>query len=63
MEESDDDLIGTTETAEILGLERSTIARRVQMGQMGYAGRLAGKRGAYLFRRRDVLRLREELAR
>jgi excisionase family DNA binding protein len=53
------DLISTTEACEILGIDRSGITRRVQMGRLTPALRLPGKAGAYLFHRADV----EQLAR
>lgn len=49
-----DELIGTVEAAELLGVERSTLTRWVQLGRIAEATKLPGSRGARLFRRSDV---------
>lgn len=48
------DLIGTSEVARILGVDRSTVTRRVARGDLAPATRAPGHRGALLFRREDV---------
>lgn len=63
------DLVGTAEAARMLGnLDKSTITRFAQTGELPIATRLPGKAGALLFRRADVERLiaerdREQAAR
>lgn len=47
-------LIGTTEAAEICGVERSTFFRWAQLGRVPVAQRLAGPNGALLFDREVV---------
>jgi excisionase family DNA binding protein len=56
------DLLGTTEAAAELGLERSTLARWVQLGKLTPAVKLPGPTGAMLFRRSDIDALRDEAA-
>jgi len=56
----DPDLLGTTEAAAELGLERSTISRWVQLGRLTPALKLPGLNGAMLFHRADIEGLREE---
>lgn len=59
-----EDLIGTVETAEILGIQRSTISRWVERGVITPALQLPGERGAMLFDRAAVgalkARIKEE---
>jgi excisionase family DNA binding protein len=54
-----DDLIGTVEAARILGVERSTLTRWVQLGRIAEFKKLPGPNGTRLFRRSDVLALLE----
>ena len=57
------DEITTREAAEILGYKDvGSIARWAQIGRLKPSRKLPGKTGAYLFRRHDVERLRDELA-
>lgn len=42
-------LLSTSEVATLLGVERSVITRRVQMGRLPIAQKLPGPNGAYLF--------------
>ena len=42
-------LIGSADVCERLGIERSTLIRRVQLGQIEAAAKMPGKSGAYLF--------------
>lgn len=49
-----EDLIGTVEAAEVLGVERSVLTRWVQTGRLPEAIKLPGATGARLFRRSDV---------
>lgn len=48
------DLIGSAEACQILGIERSTLVRWVQMRWLKPAGKLPGPNGAYLYRRPDI---------
>jgi len=52
-------LIGTTEAAEVCGVERSTFFRWVQLGQITPVTRLRGTTGALLFDRDTVVALAE----
>jgi excisionase family DNA binding protein len=54
-----DDLIGTSEAAELLDLDRSTFSRWVQVGRLHPVTKLPGVTGAFLFRRSDIEALRE----
>lgn len=48
------DLIGSAEACALLGIDRSTLTRRVARGDIRPAGKLAGPNGALIFRR-DVI--------
>lgn len=50
-------LIGAAEAAAILGVERSTLTRRLQRGEIHALAKLDGMRGVYVFDRADVLAL------
>lgn len=50
-------LVSTAEAAELLGIDRSGIIRRVAAGDLAPAKSLGGKTGAHLFSRADVLAL------
>ena len=52
-------LIGTTEAAERLGVDRTTFFRWMQLGRIQAAMKLPGKTGALLFRIEDVDALAE----
>lgn len=56
------DLLSTVEAAAILKVERSTISRWVAAKRLTPAHQIAGRTGAFLFSRRDVEKLRDELA-
>jgi predicted site-specific integrase-resolvase len=56
------DLIGSRDVCTLLGIDRSTLSRRVALGKITPAVRLPGPRGAFLFHRADVEALREESA-
>lgn len=49
-----DDLIGTTDAAKQIEVERSTLVRWVQLGRITPAVKMPGKTGALLFRVEDV---------
>ena len=49
-----DDLIGTTETGQILGKTPRTVQRMVSAGALVPVVTLPGKTGAHLFKRADV---------
>jgi excisionase family DNA binding protein len=55
-----DSLIGSAEACTILGVDRSTLSRWVQLGKITPAMRLPGPKGVMLFNRDDVERLRTE---
>ncbi len=54
------DLIGTTEAAALIGIERSTISRWVQVGTITAAHKLPSQTGAFLFERAEVERVRAD---
>lgn len=56
------DLIGSTEACRILGIERSTLVRWVQMRWLKPAGKLPGPNGAYLYRRAEIERFAAQRA-
>ena len=49
-----DELIGTSEAMEILGVSRDTVIRMVTRGVLPYESKLPGSNGAWLFRRSIV---------
>jgi excisionase family DNA binding protein len=53
------DLIGTSEVCALLGVDRSTVKRWVDRERLKPAGKMPGATGAYLFRRGDVLALKD----
>jgi hypothetical protein len=56
------DLIGTTETCEILGnIDRSTLVRRVARGELRAVTKLPGVTGPWMFDRAEVLRHKAEV--
>ena len=59
-----DGYLTTAEACQLLGgIDRSTLSRWVQLGKITPADKLpVGPHGAFLFRREDVERLRDELA-
>lgn len=56
---SEPELIGVAEAAAIVGVDRRTIHRMVQRGELATASKLPGLRGAYVFNRADIDSLRE----
>jgi predicted site-specific integrase-resolvase len=58
--ETESDLVGTRDAAEIIGCERSTLSRWVALGKLPLALQLTGPTGAHLFHRADVDRLAVE---
>lgn len=50
-------LIGVAEAAKLTGLDRRTLHRKVERGELPYVTKLDGLRGAYIFNRSDVLAL------
>jgi predicted site-specific integrase-resolvase len=58
------DLIGATEACQLIGIDRSTLTRWMDRGKIVPAVRLPspGGRGALLFDRGDIERLRDEYA-
>ncbi|MFW6033824.1 MAG: helix-turn-helix domain-containing protein [bacterium] len=57
----DEELIGTTDAAEILGVAPTTVARYVRHGRLEPAETLPYGRGVHRFRRRDVQALADQL--
>jgi len=55
-----EDLLTSVETAERLGIDRGTLSRWVQYGQIKRAMKLPGKNGAALFDPAEVERVRAE---
>ena len=55
-----DDLIGTTETGQILGKTPRTVQRMVSAGALVPVVTLPGKTGAHLFKRADVEALADD---
>jgi predicted site-specific integrase-resolvase len=56
------DLIGSAESCALLGgINRSTLTRWVKTGRLAVATQLDGPNGALVFRRDDVLALRDAL--
>ena len=55
------DLIGSAEAAELLGIDRATISRWVAAGRLTPAGKIPGLTGARMFHRKDVEALRERI--
>lgn len=56
------DLLGTVEAAEVIGVERSTLSRWIASGRIETAHKLPGRTGVMLFDRREVERVRDEYA-
>lgn len=58
-----DELIGSKAACRILnGIHHATLSRWVASGRIKPAGKMAGRTGAFVFRRSDVERLATELA-
>ena len=53
-------LIGTAEAAQLLGVDRSTLTRRVATGMLEPALTIPGYRGDFLFDRADIEALAAE---
>jgi excisionase family DNA binding protein len=61
MQSSDELLIGAAEAAEILGVDRKTVARWAQSGKLPAIRKMNGWTGAYLFDAAVVRRKAAEL--
>ena len=59
---SNDDLLGTTESASVIKVDRSTLSRWIAAGRLTPALKLSGPTGAMLFRRSEVERVAREYA-
>lgn len=55
-----DDLIGTDEAAQLLGVSKPTVKRMARAGTLPVAIKMPGQTGAYLFHRSDVAALTTE---
>lgn len=55
-----DDLLSTTEAAEVIGTERSNVTRMVQAGRLTPTHKLPGSTGAFVFLRSEVERARDD---
>ncbi|QXU55215.1 helix-turn-helix domain-containing protein [Rhodococcus sp. LW-XY12] len=51
------DVIGAKEAEQMLGVPTSTFHRWIRTGRIVPAGRLTGRRGAYLFNRSEIEQL------
>lgn len=47
-------LIGSAEACQLLGINRSTLTRRVSRGELPPVGKLRGTNGAWIFRQADI---------
>lgn len=52
-----DDLITATEAGRLLDKSARTVSRLAEAGQLPFVQKLAGPRGAYLFRRTEIEKL------
>jgi len=50
-------LIGSAEACELLGIDRSTLSRRVARGEITPAQKLPGETGPFLFERTEIDRV------
>lgn len=57
MRKIEESLIGVAEASEIAGIDRRTIHRMVDRGELAPASKLPGLRGAYIFNRADIERI------
>ena len=57
-----DEFVSTLETARLMGLSPSGVSRRVRRGVLKPVTKAPGVRGAYFFRRADVMALVQEQA-
>ena len=55
-----EDLIGTAEVCRILECDKATVLRRIEAKKLVPAHKMSGVNGAYLFKRTEVIRLKEE---
>lgn len=60
--QSDHDLIGGTEAAQMLQVHRSTLTRWTQAGRINAAVQLPGRNGVVLYRRTDIAQLAQSEA-
>lgn len=56
------ELIGVAEASEITGLDKRTLHRKVERGELQAVSKLPGLRGAYIFARSEIERLAKERA-
>ncbi|HMH92621.1 MAG TPA: helix-turn-helix domain-containing protein [Streptosporangiaceae bacterium] len=50
-------LIGSAEACELLGIDRSTLSRRVARGEITPAQKMPGETGPFLFQRDEIERV------
>ena len=55
-----DDLLSTVQTADLIGIERSTVSKMVREGRLTPAHKLPGPTGAFVFLRSEVMRAKAE---
>jgi excisionase family DNA binding protein len=55
-----DDLLSTTEAADLIGTERSNVSKMVRDGRLVPARKMPGPTGAYVFHRAEVERAAAE---
>lgn len=60
---SNDDIIGSRQAAELMGMSVSHFTRNVRAGNIEPAHKLPGLRGAYMFDRALIERMAKETAR
>lgn len=54
---TDSTLISSAEAADLLGISRSTLTRRVKRGTIRPAMKVGGERGAFVFKRSVIERI------
>lgn len=53
-------LIGVAEASQITGLDKRTLHRKVERGELTPVSKLPGLRGAYIFNRSEIEKLARE---
>jgi predicted DNA-binding transcriptional regulator AlpA len=55
-------LVGLTEAADLTGLDKKVLVRKINTGELPYVQKLPGRTGAYLLPRSAVIELARSLA-